>query len=386
MELRTVVTCSPHVLLLLLPRPCTRTPVQTLHRMATHDCLICDKSYSVASNLYRHMRQRHNEEPPLRPHKGPQLPCPICRQEHKSRRRLHEHLSSQHSITVASELLVFQTMDGKSYLLCDSLLPYNGILAEFNNWKEQMELRTKTTFSRSNLLKSAGKTMIYFYCGRSGHLNSCSTGARKLKRWGSRKMGAVCPAQITLCHTHDKQIDVQFISTHVGHDFEEIHCHGYLRKYGDALPSVSRRSRQSRSPVTNQTSDEEQDKSQETSCLPSATVNVAHAVDNEHSDETHPDQMAMYQLVRDQTTDEPVYILQMSKELDARVNDTMKSVEEHDASLVEDDVSQATTSQTAGTSVIQCNMCPASVYDLRQHYHHFHKISLSKIELFMPVQ
>ena len=203
-------------------------------------------------------------------------------------------------------------------------------------------------------------------------------------------MGAVCPAQITVYDTHDGRIDVQFVSTHVGHDFEEIHCHGYLKKYRTSYPSPPKRERRWRNPATGQLEDGNKNQSQEPENVRAiAAIHTDPKSDNGFSDEVDPNPTAVYQLVHDQMTNEPVYILQVNDAeadvtvaIDTSQQSPVRRSRRHQNTAVDAPVTRPATASI----VMQCNMCPAVVQDLRAHYQNFHKISSSKIDLFLGIQ
>ena len=59
---------------------------------------------------------------------------------------------------------------------------------------------------------------IYFYCNRSGHFQSRSTGQRHIKTQGSSKIGLYCTAAITASRENiSGMIQVQVYKTHYGH-------------------------------------------------------------------------------------------------------------------------------------------------------------------------
>lgn len=241
-----------------------------------------------------------------------------------------------------------------------------------------MELETMTTFARSNVCKRGSKTIAYYYCGRAGHLKSASTGIRKLKQCGSRKMGAVCPAQISLYDSGDGQIEVQFVGTHVGHEFETVHCQGHLKKYANDEPATTRRSRRQRIPHHRLHVQQDESAVREPE-IRQAIVSVDLPADTNLPIEQTGEAVAVYQLVHDHITNEPVYILQIEgQESEARVEAGVEGSQERET--------RRSTRRPQVTSLLPCNMCSDSVSDLRQHYQMFHHISPSKIDLFIGIK
>lgn len=68
---------------------------------------------------------------------------------------------------------------------------------EFLIWKEEEEKRTKASFVQHCGPRQRENAVVqYFYCNRSGFFVTKGEGKRNLKRQGSSKIGATCPAFI----------------------------------------------------------------------------------------------------------------------------------------------------------------------------------------------
>ena len=78
-----------------------------------HQCVICGKETSNASNLNRHMRTIHKTEPLKAPSKHPKCLCPLCDQSCLQRSSLIKHLKDVHDIHCASEEHLFQDWQSK---------------------------------------------------------------------------------------------------------------------------------------------------------------------------------------------------------------------------------------------------------------------------------
>ncbi len=92
--------------------------------------------------------------------------------------------------------------------------------AEFDTWKEEYEKATNSCF-----IKDCGKkrSNIYYYCNRSGHFKSRSTGIRHLKTQGTSKISGYCTAAIIAQIKSDNCLDVMVCKTHYGHEMSLAH-------------------------------------------------------------------------------------------------------------------------------------------------------------------
>ena len=90
---------------------------------------------------------------------------------------------------------------------------------DFKTWKEQMEKHTNSWFVQSSGQKELLDTgTIYYYCNRSGHFRSKSTGQRHVKAQGSSKINAHCTASLIVAIDKEtKHIKVQAHVTHYRH-------------------------------------------------------------------------------------------------------------------------------------------------------------------------
>lgn len=99
------------------------------------------------------------------------------------------------------------------------LVSFTHVHVDFREWKEHIEMNTNSwyvqTSGRKDLL-DCGKT--YYYCNRSGHFQSRSTGKRHLKTQGLSKINSYCTAAITVSREKVSGfIEVKVCSTHYGH-------------------------------------------------------------------------------------------------------------------------------------------------------------------------
>ncbi len=120
-------------------------------------------------------------------------------------------------------------------------MKFNNIRAFFC-WKKKMELSTDTRFRITHAYnhKHNQTTVISFLCHRSGFSNVKSFDKIKKRMKDSKKLNAVCPAEIRLLRNNvDSTCSVSHRKTHLGHN-PNSHSdliHLYLQKDGLKLPS-----------------------------------------------------------------------------------------------------------------------------------------------------
>ena len=173
-----------------------------------HVCLVCNKEFTNASNLYRHLRKVHKTEAPKQPTSHPICLCPLCDQDNPSRTAYLKHLEEVHDIHCRRESHLFQDWN------------------TFVEWKKNVEIKSKTDFIHSTASKRPNKNYTYYVCSRSGYYTSRQKEdqrQRKIKSLGSRKIGGCCPAQIRVLTKPDNFIEVDYCRTHVGHRLDEQH-------------------------------------------------------------------------------------------------------------------------------------------------------------------
>lgn len=168
-----------------------------------HQCYICDKIFSANSNLNRHLRKIHKENVQS-PYNN--VRCALCDSVHPSSSIYNQHLQKDHDVRIEIEHKTFATKDS------------------FEEWKHAIENETTSQFIKSRgekKTKSVNKT--YYSCNRSGYYVSKARTRKALKKQGSRKINGRCPASMNVTINTDSTLDVKFIKTHVGHDFELKH-------------------------------------------------------------------------------------------------------------------------------------------------------------------
>src|SRR2546426_299376 len=75
-----------------------------------HLCYICNKGFSTSTNLNKHIRNIHHEQPPSIQKR---LKCPLCDQNNPTTESLASHLHDLHTITLDIEHNIFLSEDGK---------------------------------------------------------------------------------------------------------------------------------------------------------------------------------------------------------------------------------------------------------------------------------
>lgn len=111
-----------------------------------------------------------------------------------------DHFKTRHDISVEVEIKKFKSFD------------------DFNLWKSAEEKRTKSSFvNKHGSYATSNYVKKLYECHRSGKYISEGSGLRHLKTQGSNKIGAFCPAAITLT-VEEEMYKISYIKTHVGHD------------------------------------------------------------------------------------------------------------------------------------------------------------------------
>ncbi|XP_035231323.1 uncharacterized protein LOC118203176 [Stegodyphus dumicola] len=167
-------------------------------------CASCDCSFSVKSNLYRHIRNFHSEHK-LETYN--ERDCTLCNERFTSMKELHDHIDSVHTdIRLNFQELIFHSK------------------SEFENWKEDVEKSSQSFFAKRTTKRLADGTIrSYFLCNRSGSCKIKTDRIRHMKCGGSIKIGKTCPAEIKVSEKEIGdifEIKVSYQSVHVGHRHE----------------------------------------------------------------------------------------------------------------------------------------------------------------------
>lgn len=99
------------------------------------------------------------------------------------------------------------------------------LLSEFQQWKDEFERNSGTSFVKATGDKQKHSTMklyttktVYYYCNRSGFFNSKGAGRCHIKSQGSSKLNAHCTAAITATtKIPGTELRVSVCKTHYGH-------------------------------------------------------------------------------------------------------------------------------------------------------------------------
>ncbi|XP_034236595.1 uncharacterized protein LOC117642470 [Thrips palmi] len=164
-------------------------------------CYVCDKVFSSISVLNRHLREQHKVQPQT---KRSKLLCPSCDVMFPSSTSMDMHLKHDHSNDLSSSQMNFQRID------------------DFYVWKEEMERGTNSLYIQHEGARRLDHgERRYYYCHRSG--NSRKVEAPDRIRWKeSPKIERYCPARITVTEVNGK-VSVVHHKDHVGHDFDLGH-------------------------------------------------------------------------------------------------------------------------------------------------------------------
>ncbi|XP_063911284.1 zinc finger protein with KRAB and SCAN domains 4-like isoform X2 [Zophobas morio] len=201
-------------------------PKKTYAPVAT--CIECNNTFVNTSNLNAHIRTKH---PDLIKNKAQ---CEICKSEnkkssafckhvknHKNARRMNcslcrvfsdsskanllEHYKQAHEIKLEYEEVAFSSFN------------------EFLLWKQRIEKDTQASFvTMHGSSKTKSHTLIRYSCHRSGEFRRKGSNKRKLKKQGSNKIDAFCPASMKVTIKNER-CEVVFQRSHVGHKQELRH-------------------------------------------------------------------------------------------------------------------------------------------------------------------
>lgn len=197
------------------------------------ECTICDKSFTVKSNLTRHIQthvnddrvkkytcsvcnyttsrpdniKRHNDTMHVPSHVSmdsikADITCVLCKSYCcVSRKDMVQHYASEHDIAVQREELSFE--DEK----------------QFEEWKLSVEKRDYNQFTRNTGVKTSadGVRKLTYSCFRDGSFKTRGVGARQEKILGSNKINGCCPSKIVARFLPTGRVNVDYVKTHVGH-------------------------------------------------------------------------------------------------------------------------------------------------------------------------
>lgn len=162
-----------------------------------YKCHICGKNFSKLKNKTYHLKRAHNVSTPTVAQRV-SYKCPLC-SFNSEKDVLLKHFKEAHYIEVKET-----NMEVAS--------------ANFQDWKDHLEWSTSSKFvlqyKRTTKKEIATKSYV---CHRSGQYVPEGTGERLLKKIGSCKLNAFCPASIKVCFEKDIA-KVCYVETHVGHE------------------------------------------------------------------------------------------------------------------------------------------------------------------------
>ncbi|KAK3856543.1 hypothetical protein Pcinc_037136 [Petrolisthes cinctipes] len=143
------------------------------------ECPICKCQMSTRQALWKHKKRKHPGITTEENRNKNSLQCMDCEFRCPRVMDLIKHYEAQHD-----RRFLLQTQDFASEV-------------EFLNWKEEEERTTKASFVQHCGPRQRENAIVqYFYCNRSGYFIAKGEGKRNIKRQGSSKIGATCPAFI----------------------------------------------------------------------------------------------------------------------------------------------------------------------------------------------
>lgn len=160
-------------------------------------CVLCKRRFNHEHNLKSHLKIHTDQEtfgdanPIVPSDKRKQKRCALC-QTYTSylTQEIVNHLKSYHDVIIESEELNFSSM------------------AEFTEWKSQMEQDSSSQFRKETSKSSKQHVLVKYVCSRSGMYKPRGQGKRRLKLQGSKKINAFCPCSISLVINKEGKTDV----------------------------------------------------------------------------------------------------------------------------------------------------------------------------------
>lgn len=172
-----------------------------------YSCTICNKNFNYKNDFLRHQKTHkastsESSSPKtstITTTKRQSRKCPMCNCS-ASKMQLRQHFEETHNIKISCIEKQFCSQH------------------EFQEWKKSIELQTNSKFIIHRTKNFKSKKVTMYQCHRSGNYVSEGKGLRHLKKQGSSKINAYCPAAIKvteICGT--KEVCVLYTETHVGH-------------------------------------------------------------------------------------------------------------------------------------------------------------------------
>lgn len=143
--------------------------------------------------MYRHMRKVHNCDI----NRCVTLYCPIenCNESYDRYNALDTHLTRVHYADIRKETFEFSDV------------------SDFEAWLKDITSSSKTKYIK----RSCNNSYRYYRCHRSGLPKTSTDKINSMK--SSVKIGRHCPSRI-IAKITDRNVQVEFVPTHIGHDCE----------------------------------------------------------------------------------------------------------------------------------------------------------------------
>ncbi|XP_039286046.1 uncharacterized protein LOC111058654 [Nilaparvata lugens] len=160
-------------------------------------CKECDKPFTSTFNLKRHIKTHTDTTCYKKISK-----CSICEDTMRTD-DLKSHYKSAHDTDFEEDVMYFGSKD------------------EFLQWKENMESETVAKYVQNQAPRTNkdGSKVTYFICHRNGFYKPKGKNIRRMKLYGSNKIGSHCPSAIVVKETSYK-ITARFYKTHIGHSMD----------------------------------------------------------------------------------------------------------------------------------------------------------------------
>jgi hypothetical protein len=164
----------------------------------THQCPICDKLYSNKLSFNAHRHKVHGTVRNT-------IICPgpngdNCGQGFPSTDSLAKHIENDHQVAKNEKHFTFP----------------NDL--DFMQWLADLETATNANFVHNSgaVMNPTGRYR-YYLCNRSGQKRHHENKSGRTVGKGSSKIGACCPAKVTVKYDENKQLLVTANLTHFGH-------------------------------------------------------------------------------------------------------------------------------------------------------------------------
>lgn len=205
-------------------------------------CELCSALFKKKSNLTRHIQNVHYREK--------KFMCEHCSKNYITKDALTNHITNSHSNKPRKKRIVYWQWPmcihqcEKEQMVDHYKLFHNYDIStiniqfdsfnEFLSWKQKIEKQSSSKYIRHRKKKYSDKWKYFYRCHRDGFYRAKGNNLRKLKKIGSNKINAHCPAKIdvTINETNGK-ISINYFQNHIGHSLETFRLSSNCKEKAD---------------------------------------------------------------------------------------------------------------------------------------------------------